>query len=873
MGFLKSSAAEKFVKHLDKSCKAFNIYMNPQPLQDAFEQSQRLDRDDQYQAVHIMLKTMAKHVRNANNTDFGGRGGMVWDEKNGQRFSFQMHLINKMLPAISPTAEESAVLIHLTLDCGLPYMDFTPYLRALVTPNLKDWANRSNSAELCDAMRRLVRGLKEFDYDKEIKYAFDIEHVITDGCVVPIEQGESWTDQALADLDALDTAERAQLLNILNHARSATGSKPSKKWLKQAQDRIDCYALSNLNHALLRWFPLVDKPRTIPLGPNVRGVTEPHADQLIRSAHSDVLKGLCWMAGNNEDEEVARALGALALTCYKKIPGVGPRAVKIGNAAVYALGVMPGRAAIGQLAILRIKLKFASAQKLIIKALDTVAQREGIPRDQIEEMAVPGYGLESVGFCEQELGEYAARVSVSSAGNASPCKLVWVNPKGKEIKSVPAAIKRDFPEELKELKASVKDINKMLPVQRDRIDGLFLERKSWPMNLWRERYLDHPLIGTIARRMIWVFTHGKEHTAAAWLPDQEQLVQVNGDEFIPDDDATVSLWHPIHEDVEDGQNPLRIDVLDWRKFYEERGIVQPFKQAHREVYLLTDAERNTDIYSNRFAAHILRQHQFNALCIGRFWKNQLRIMADMECHPPRRDLSAWGLRSEFWVEGVGDDYNEELVSESGAFLYLATDQVRFYAIESAQNIGHVWGGQYQNEGEADDENHPISLQHIPPIVLSEILRDVDLFVGVSSVGNNPEWADGGPEGQFRDYWHTYSFGALSGTAQTRRELLERLVPRLKIASQCEVGAKFLTVRGNVRTYKIHLGSGNILMEPNDQYLCIVPTSAMSKGPNGQKVHLPFEGDRVLAIILSKAFLLADDHKVKDKTILTQIHHK
>ena len=32
----------------------------------------------------------------------------------------------------------------------------------------------------------------------------------------------------------------------------------------------------------------------------------------------------------------------------------------------------------------------------------------------------------------------------------------------------------------------------------------------------------------------------------------------------------------------------------------------------------------------------------------------------------------------------------------------------------------------------------------------------------------------------------------------------------------------LSSKGDLRTYKIHLGSGNILMSPNDQYLCIVP---------------------------------------------------
>ncbi len=866
MGLSKPSIADEFLQTI-QNLKINSNTRYEDIIKDWTCRCNELGRTDRYEfcllVIRERIEQQSKRNEASNNTRF--------DITDWHKQSIKYDLLAKSISKIKPTPNECHELMSGLSKVQSDSRLITAY-RTLIRFVVKQWEHYQHHPKLAVEIPKIARELKSSSDKDWRKLAAHITEGIDGQGFVPVEAGEAWSDAVLEELRSADDMFIAVLQGILLHSSTATGSKPTKKWLSRSCELIEEISPAQFSMLLTAWFPLVSRPRT---APNTQQDWRGHAlgDLLIVDQNADVLKGLCWMAGNNEDEEVARALGALALTCYKKIPGVGPRAVKIGNAAVYALGAMPGRAAIGQLAILRIKLKFASAQKLIIKALDTVAQREGIPRDQIEEMAIPGYGLESVGFCEQELGEYAARVSVSSAGNASPCKLVWMNRKGKEIKSVPAAIKRDFPDELKELKASVKDINKMLPVQRDRIDGLFLERKSWPMNLWRERYLDHPLIGTIARRMIWVFTHGKEHTAAAWLPDKEQLVQVNGDEFIPDDDATVSLWHPIREDAEDGQNPLRIDVLDWRKFYEERGIVQPFKQAHREIYLLTDAERNTDIYSNRFAAHILRQHQFNALCIGRFWKNQLRIMADMECHPPRRDLSAWGLRSEFWVEGVGDDYNEELVSESGAFLYLATDQVRFYAIESAQNIGHVWGGQYQNEGEADDENHPISLQHIPPIVLSEILRDVDLFVGVSSVGNNPEWADGGPEGQFRDYWHTYSFGALSGTAQTRRELLERLVPRLKIASQCEVGAKFLTVRGNVRTYKIHLGSGNILMEPNDQYLCIVPTSAMSKGPNGQKVHLPFEGDRVLAIILSKAFLLADDHKVKDKTILTQIHHK
>ena len=43
-----------------------------------------------------------------------------------------------------------------------------------------------------------------------------------------------------------------------------------------------------------------------------------------------------------------------------------------------------------------------------------------------------------------------------------------------------------------------------------------------------------------------------------------------------------------------------------------------------------------------------------------------------------------------------------------------------------------------------------------------------------------------------------------------------------------------------------------------------------RGASGE-LHLPFEGDSTLSIIISKALLLADDAKIKDPTITRQIN--
>jgi hypothetical protein len=149
-------------------------------------------------------------------------------------------------------------------------------------------------------------------------------------------------------------------------------------------------------------------------------------------------------------------------------------------------------------------------------------------------------------------------------------------------------------------------------------------------------------------------------------------------------------------------------------------------------------------------------------------------------------------------------------------------------------------------------------------VFSEAMRDVDLFVSVTSIAGDPTWLDRA-EDRYTDYWHTTSFGDLTATAQVRRDALERLLPRLKIADRCSLAGRYLVVRGDLRTYKIHVGSANILMEPDDSYLCIVPARRTPQ----EQVFLPFEDDR-LGLILSKAFLLADDAHITDESILQQL---
>ncbi|WP_251055102.1 hypothetical protein [Streptomyces sp. ISL-66] len=50
----------------------------------------------------------------------------------------------------------------------------------------------------------------------------------------------------------------------------------------------------------------------------------------------------------------------------------------------------------------------------------------------------------------------------------------------------------------------------------------------------------------------------------------------------------------------------------------------------------------------------------------------------------------------------------------------------------------------------------------------------------------------------------------------------------------------------------------------------MPKTDGSPGGSPDTGYLPFEGDRTLAVVLSKAMLLADDTAVTDPTITSQI---
>jgi hypothetical protein len=731
---------------------------------------------------------------------------------NHRRITALQSLATRLLRKRLPLGSDDLVAIFRAMPADQTFDSHMPLGGLLRAAELRV-EEAGLDAVLRKGLEQLHRRTQRSNYAATRKLAGRIGQILKGPGDLPLFQKSAWSDLLVDRIVARPPAAKDAWMALLEHAATAGGrSRPPQSWAREAAQRVTAVGAEAFAQELSHWLD------ALPLDP-----ARP-------DPNDEVLKGLIWCAGGLDGESVAGLLGRFTERCFKKVPDIGARSVKLGNAGLHALGAIPEAGGVAELSRLSGKVRYPSVRKQIEKVLLAAAESTGKTIDELQEIAVPDFGLDAMGCRSESLGEFQGVIRITGSARV---ELTWLGPDGKSRKTVPAAVKRDHGEGLKQLKQQVKEIKDNLAGQGGRLERLLLAERRWPLTDWRALYLDHPLLAELCRRLIWRFEGGGRQ--ASGIAEGDRITDQTGAPLDWLDAGTeVALWHPIEEPAE--------RVLAWRNRLAGLEITQPFKQAHRETYVLTDAERRTGVYSNRFAAHILKQHQFKALCQQRGWRYELQGQWDSH-NIPQIDLAVSGLSAEYWVDPAGEDD----ISPAYVYLYLASDQVRFL------------------RSEALDE--PMPLTEVPPLVFSEVMRDVDLFVGVASVANDPDWQDGGPEGRYRDYWWDHGFGDLSESAKTRHAVLAGLIPKLKIADRCQLSDRFLVVRGSKRSYKIHLGSGNILMEPNDQYLCIVRGYDKS---GGEKIRLPFEGDGVLSMILSKAFLLAADDKITDRTILSQI---
>ena len=789
-------------------------------------------RSSRAQAVHMFAQTPALtesdagkallDLAMADKAMLAVQTYVAWtSEKYGGRDGAALRrIVSDLLRAkVDIDSEQAVMLVKAAIHEGFAYASYSP--NQAIANVLKRHVETQGASP---ALREMLSGLRNrmvhsaADRSSEgRKLLANVEALIAHGNRPPggeprfDAKPDSWGKAATAKLGTLPSDVRSTVTALLElAAKGGDNAKPAKGWVKSAEQALNACERDRMCERLLDVIECYEPGLTLAL------------------ENQNTLRALIWLAAMASPDIAGRRLEAYAKRCLTFSPQhFAYLSLVLGNAAIHAFSLMPGTTGVGSLSRLRRHLKRPGEIKTVDKALAALATARGMSSGELEEIGLPSYGFASDGTLDVVIGPATTKLVIAENGTL---EAAWHDASGKVLSGPPAGVKDGHAEELKALKEQIKEVGETLKAQRLRLERFYLGDRTWPLDEWRERYLDEPLVSVFARRLIWSFEIQGRWIAG--LPDANGVFDATGAKL--DLDAAqvrVKLWHPMQ--AETGV------VRAWRQRLVKLGVTQPFKQAHREIYVLTDAERGASIYSSRFAGHVVEQRRFRALCQARGWACPAFGGWDPGNGRPLKRVPERKLQVEFWVEPIETAMNQE----NFQFDYLSTDQVRFV--------------------NADGE--PIALEDVDPVLFSELMRDGDLFVGVAGIGADPTWGDRGDD-RFGDYWTKAAFGDLTESGKTRHAALKDLLPGLSIASRCRLEDRYLIVEGKIRTYRIHLGSGNIQMEPNNQYLCIV----RDRAAGSKNVRLPFEGDDLLAIVLSKAFMLADDDKIKDASINSQI---
>jgi hypothetical protein len=240
----------------------------------------------------------------------------------------------------------------------------------------------------------------------------------------------------------------------------------------------------------------------------------------------------------------------------------------------------------------------------------------------------------------------------------------------------------------------------------------------------------------------------------------------------------------------------------------QSSLVQPFKQAFRECYVLTPAEREAHDLSRRFEGRRVKTSVLGAILSARGWRVD---GSEGDCTARKR------LAPDLAVELALPDVHHFLTEEEATVL----GEIAFTR-----------------------QDERVALEEAPALGFSEAMRDLDLVITAGAADSDEHSAE---------------------VQQARVALVSALLPSLGLKN-VSVEGHHAIIQGKRARYRLHLGTAVIHVMPAG-YLCIVPADKASQ----KSVALPFvDDDQRTSEVLSKLLLLSADDKIKDPSILAQI---
>ncbi len=244
---------------------------------------------------------------------------------------------------------------------------------------------------------------------------------------------------------------------------------------------------------------------------------------------------------------------------------------KKANLAVDVLAAIGTSTALLHLSHVADKSRFEAAKTYAKEALERTAAEQGLTIDELADRTVPDLELDATGKATLDFG--ARKFTVTFDEGLHP---LIASEDGARLPAFPRGTKTDDAALVKLASARFKgikaDAESVAQSLLRRFEAAMIRGRTWRADAFRTYVLGHPLVGHVARRLVW----RAEPSGAFRVAEDRSLADQNDAEYTLPDDATVMLPHPLD---------LGKDAtIAWSRIFSDYGVVQPFEQLARATY-------------------------------------------------------------------------------------------------------------------------------------------------------------------------------------------------------------------------------------------------------------------------------------------------
>lgn len=388
------------------------------------------------------------------------------------------------------------------------------------------------------------------------------------------------------------------------------------------------------------------------------------------------------------------------------------------------------------------------------------------------------------------IGDIDMHITIDELGRASIAAIK----DGKLLRDIPSALRNnEYVKEIKSVQKSLKD-----QYARARV---ILEKAMESGDEFTTDELQNLSKNPVVFPLIQNLVFKNEHYLGFFKDNALVNTQNRRFDIQPQDKCIIA--HPVHLYESGEWAAFQRDIYD-------RRIVQPFKQVFRELYRPNADELEARTLSRRYDGHQIQPKKAAAL-----------------------------LKSRGWTVGYNEGFQKVYYKENViAQIYAMADWFSPADVEAPTLEGIEFLD--RKTGKA------VPFTDVPGVIFSEIMRDVDLVVGVAHVGGvDPE--------------------ASLSTMEMRTVIIAEMLRLLKLTN-VELKGAHAFIKGSLGQYTVHLGSG-VTHKMARGAVNILPVHSQHRG----RIFLPFvDDDPKTAEIISKIVYLAEDSKIKDPTVLVQL---